>query len=183
MSLLVQLLRNLNNTSKNLYILFFGPIKYLKKCGTKIGSNCRIYTINFGSEPWLIELGNNVTITSGVKFLTHDGSMCLFQDFKGRRFSYNKISIGNNVFIGVNSIIMPGVVIGNNVIIGAGSVVTKSIPDNYIVGGNPARFLKRFKDQERISLNNYPSILDLDFSLSYKERVLKILGNNIKSSL
>jgi len=52
------------------------------------------------------------------------------------------VTIGDNVFIGMNSIILKGVNIGNNVRIAAGSVVTKSIPANQIWGGNPAAFIK-----------------------------------------
>ena len=50
-----------------------------------------------------------------------------------------KITIGDNTFIGMGTIILPGVAVGKNVIVGAGSVVTRSIPDNVVAGGNPAR--------------------------------------------
>lgn len=115
----------------------------------KIGKNCRILTdySNFGSEPYLVKIGNNCTITSGVKFITHDGSLDVVFKYKNLKreengFKYEKlgmISIGNNVFIGMNSIIMPGIEIGNNVIIGAGSVVTKSIISGTVVAGVPAK--------------------------------------------
>jgi acetyltransferase-like isoleucine patch superfamily enzyme len=156
---------------------------YLKYIGVKFGKNCRIYVRNFGSEPWLINIGNNVTITSGVKILTHDGSLCLFQDDNGRRFSYNRVVIGDNVFIGVNSIILPGVIIGNNVIIGAGSVVTKSIPNNSIVGGNPAKFIKSFEEYKSNSLLYNVSESELDYSISYKNRINKIIANSNKDFL
>ena len=123
----------------------------------KIGKDTKILTsfLNFGSEPYLIEIGDNCLITSGVKFLTHDGSVAiLFKKYKNINLSevygkYNKlgrIKIGNNVFIGINSIIMPNVNIGDNVIIGAGSVVTKNIPSNYVYAGNPAREICKIED-------------------------------------
>ena len=80
------------------------------------------------SEPYLISIGNNVTISSGTRFVTHDNSICkcensAFTDVVG------KIRIGDNVFIGMGSIVMYGVSIADNTIIGSGSVVTKSIFD------------------------------------------------------
>lgn len=59
---------------------------------------------------------------------------------------FGKVTIGDYVYIGTNSLIMPGVKIGNNVLIAAGSVVTKSIPDNIVVAGNPARFICTTED-------------------------------------
>jgi len=124
----------------------FGFEKYAKKIGVTIGRNCRIYTTKFGSEPWLIEIGNNVTITSNVVLLTHDGATWLIRDNLGRRYSYGKIIIKDNVFVGINSIIMPGVTIENNVIIAAGSVVTKSIHYGTVVAGNPAKVIGKYSD-------------------------------------
>lgn len=83
---------------------------------------------------WLISVGRNSTLTSGVTILAHDGSTV-------NQGGYNKVgrvSIGTNTFIGVKSIILPGVKIGDNVIIGAGSVVTKDIPSGSVAAGNPA---------------------------------------------
>lgn len=159
-----------------LILKYLLPISsYAKVLGVKVGSNCRIYIKEFGSEPWLISIGNNVTITSGVKLLTHDGSTWLIRDKRGRRYFYAKITIGNNVFIGVNSLIMPGVIIGNNVIIGAGSVVTKSIPNGLIVAGNPARIIGEFKNFEDRALLQYYSdydILENETLESYSSRLI-----------
>ena len=60
--------------------------------------------------------------------------------------SFGKIVVGNNVYIGVNALIMPGVTIGNNVVIAAGSIVTKSIEDNVVVAGIPAKIVSRIDD-------------------------------------
>ena len=103
-------------------------VGYARYKGVKVGEFCRIYIRSFGSDSFLIEIGNKVTITSGVKIITHDGSTWLMNDEKGRRYLFKKVVIGNNVFVGVNAIIMPGVKIEDNVIVAAGSVVTKSIP-------------------------------------------------------
>ena len=64
----------------------------------------------------------------------------------GRKLIYKNVIIGNNVWIGENVVVLPGVKIGNGVIIGAGAIVTKNIPDNCIVAGNPARIIKRYSE-------------------------------------
>src|SRR5690606_36547449 len=103
-------------------------------------ANCIISIKDFGSEPYLIEIGNDVRITSGVKLFTHGGARVFRKNIPDFDF-FGKIKIGNNVYIGNNAIILPGVSIGDDVIIGAGSVVTKSVGTNSVVGGNPARII------------------------------------------
>lgn len=155
--------------------IIFSNVLIAKIEGVKVGKNCRIYTRSFGSEPWLIEIGNNVTLTSGVKILTHDGSTWLMRDHKGRRFLYRKTLIKNNVFIGVNSIIMPGVIIEDNVIIAAGSVITKSVPSGVIVGGNPAKIIGDYEAYKENALSNYISEFEIDITKNYKERILEVV--------
>lgn len=162
-----------------LSIFFFrGGVVYAKFLGVKVGHGCRIYTFRLGSEPFLIEIGNHVTITSGVRILTHDGSTWLMRDEKGRRFLYKKVIIKNNVFIGVNSIIMPGVIIEDNVIVGAGSVVTKSIPTGYVVAGNPAKIIGKFDDLKNKVLAEYVSEKDINWNLPYKKRIHAIVSQS-----
>lgn len=133
----------------------YKKIKYNKK-EVKVGKNTRILTsyLNFGSEPYLIEIGDNCTITSGVRFLTHDGSIDVYFNLSERERwkeerKYEKlgeIKIENNCFIGVNSIILPKVTIGKNSIVAAGSVVVKNVPAGSIVGGNPAKVIGSIDD-------------------------------------
>lgn len=109
----------------------------------KFGKNVRITGIpRWASESYLIEIGNNVTITQNVVFHTHDGGVHLFRKEHPGMNVFGKIRIGNNVFIGSNVIIMPNVTIGNNVVVGSGSIVTKDISDNLVVAGTPARPIK-----------------------------------------
>ncbi len=165
------------------YALILTGDDYAKYKGVKVGTNCRIITKLFGTEPWLITIGNNSAVARGVMFLTHDGSTWLIQDEKGRRYSYHPIEIGNQVMIGVNCIIMPGVKIEDNVIVAAGSVVTKSVPKNSIVGGNPAKIIGDFDVHKANVLKSNFSEEDMDFSLNYKSRIAKVLTNEFKPFL
>ena len=90
------------------------------------------------SHCWHIVIGDNVVLAPRVHILAHDASTKLF--LKYTRVENTKI--GNNVFVGAGSIVLPGVTIGNNVVIGAGSVVSQDIPDNSVAAGNPARVVK-----------------------------------------
>lgn len=96
----------------------------------------------WSTEPWLITLGKNVHITNGVEFLTHDGGTLIFRHLVPDLEITKPITVGDNVYIGHNAIILPGVTIGNNVIIGAAAVVTKNIPDNSVAVGVPAKVIK-----------------------------------------
>jgi acetyltransferase-like isoleucine patch superfamily enzyme len=98
--------------------------------------------VSWSTEPWLISIGRNVYITTGVRFITHDGGTLLYREQVPDLEITKPISIGNDVYIGNNVIILPGVNIGNNVIIGAGAVVSKDIPDNSVAVGVPARVIK-----------------------------------------
>lgn len=158
-------------------------VEYARYKGVIIGDNCRIYTRNFGSEPWMITVGNKVTITSGVVVLTHDGSTWLMNDEKGRRYLYRRVEIGNNVFIGVNSIIMPGVRIEDNVIVAAGSIVTKSVPSGVIIAGNPAKIIGNYEAYQKEVLENYISDKNMDYTLDYQKRIEKVIDNSFKKYL
>ena len=120
--------------------------KYLIKNGAKIGEGTRIFgpVSTFGSEPYLIEVGEKCQFSHTANFLTHDGGISVLNNlnmFNGPVDKMKRVKIGNNVFIGLNSIIMPGVTIGDNVIIGSGTIVTKDIPNDSVACGVPARVI------------------------------------------
>ncbi len=90
----------------------------------------------------MINLGKNVYITDGVKFITHDGGTLLFRNSIPDLEVTAPISIGNDVYIGNNVIVLPGITIGNKVVIGAGAIVSKDINDNSVVVGVPGRVIE-----------------------------------------
>jgi acetyltransferase-like isoleucine patch superfamily enzyme len=138
-------LRLLNKLKYLLFTFFLNPEQHARRNGVKIGKNCSIGTRNFGSEPYLITIGNHVQITKNVTLLTHGGGWIFREEIPNLDF-FGKINIMNNVYIGNGSYILPGVIIESNVIIAAGSVVTKSIPSGVIVGGNPAKIIGNVED-------------------------------------
>jgi acetyltransferase-like isoleucine patch superfamily enzyme len=111
----------------------------LREQGMQIGRHCRIYTDLIGGEPYLIKIGDHVTVTSGVRLVTHDGSCWVLRERYENLQDFGPIIIEDNSFIGVNAVILPHVRIGPNSIVAAGSVVTKDVPPNTVVGGVPAR--------------------------------------------
>lgn len=127
---------------------FYSPIKYGRNLGVKIGDNCSIAIKYYGAEPYLIEIGNYVQITQDVRFFTHGGSWVFRKKYPNFDF-FGKIKIKDNVYIGNCAMILPGITINNNVIIGAGAVVTKSVPENSIVVGNPAKIIGTIDDLEK----------------------------------
>lgn len=171
--LIKRVLLKIKHYGKKYFLLFTrGTIGYARYLGVTVGDNCRIYIQEFGSEPFLITIGNKVTITAGVRILTHNGSTWLIEDDEqGRRYDHRPVSIGNNVFIGIDSIICPGVCIGDQVIVGAGSVVTKSIPNDSVVVGNPAKIISTFSDYRSKVLLEYVSDKDLKGNLNFQDRM------------
>jgi len=108
--------------------------------GVRIGENCRLYSLNIFSEPYLVEIGDNVIVSGEVIFLTHDGAVnTALREIPDVVGHYGKIRIGDNCFIGMRAVILPNVQIGNNCIVAAGAVVVESFPDDSVIMGNPAR--------------------------------------------
>ena len=130
----------IRNAFKALYL------KRLIKHGLVVGSDfqmekgCNI-DANF---PWLIEIGNNVTFASNVCLLAHDGSTKKLVGYS----KVGKVSVGDNVFIGFGSIVMPNVRIGDGCVVGANSVVTRSLPNGVVAAGSPAKVLMTVEEFE-----------------------------------
>ena len=141
------------------------PANYARYLGVSYGDNCLIATKYWSTEPYLIKIGNNVQITSDVRFHTHGGVHVLRKRI-ATFDTFGKIVINDNCYIGAASHILGGVTIGENSLIAAGSVVTKSIPSNVVVGGNPARIIcscdEFFDKQQMYNVNTK--------GMSYREK-------------
>ena len=118
-----------------------------------------------GTSHEAIKFENNIVISSGVQILTHDyscnkalQSIGIQQDFEV--FKLGPVVIGENAFIGMRTLILPGVNVGKNSIVGAGSVVTKDVPANTVVAGNPAR--------EICKIDEYGDKVRADMSINSK---------------
>lgn len=142
------------------------PTEYLIKRGLKVGQNFVRMPECIIDYPhcYLISIGNNVGLGPRVHILAHDASTKL-------ALGYTKIGlveIGDNVFIGANSVILPNVKIGNNVIIGAGSIINKDVPDNSVVGGNPAKVICSTYDyiEKNKSLMKVRPLFDESYTIS-----------------
>lgn len=146
---------------------------YYRNKGMKIGSDTHIFSEIITSEPYLIDIGDNTTVSTNVSFLTHDASVGAVYGRKKASDICGRISIGNNCFVGSGSILLYGVHIADNTIIAAGSVVAKSFEEgNVIIGGNPAKVLctiEEFYDKHKNHLMNL-------HGLSFEERKQRILS-------
>lgn len=147
------------------------PTKTLIQRGMKIGSNFNRQQGCYldPTHPFLIEIGNNVIFSIRVTVMAHDAST-------KKALGYTKIgrvTIGDNVFVGANVTILPGVHIGNNCIIGAASVVTKDIPENSVAAGNPARVVCSF-DEYKAKWGNPLRVFDESYRFGRKLTAEKI---------
>ncbi|MCP4641726.1 MAG: acyltransferase [bacterium] len=131
--------------------------KVCRAMGVRIGERCRLYSTNFGPEPWLIKLGDHVGISNDVTFVTHNLTH-VFRDTHEQLTSFGSIEVRDNCVIGVGATILPNVVIGPNSVIGAGSVVTKTVPPNTVVAGNPARVICTLEEYEKKCVDRHIQI-------------------------
>jgi len=158
----------------------YGNLKWAIKGGMKVGRNVNVMSqVNFGSEPYLIEIGNDVLISSNVSFITHDGGTWAFTDREIYKdvIKYGKIIISNNVFIGAKAIIMPGVRIGNRSVIGAGSIVTKSVPDNSVVAGIPAKVIMTTDEYAEKSKRNMKPYDKTEYKQNKQQYLVKYVDD------
>lgn len=141
-----------------------------------LGEHCYWHPRNIHSEPYLMNIHNNVTVAANVTFITHDIMEYMFNYMDEGYSQYiGGIEIFDNSFIGANSTIMYNVKIGPNAIVAAGSVVTKDVPEGAIVGGNPARVIGSFYElMEKRKHNSFPD------KTKDEEEIINYFWKNIK---
>jgi len=129
-------------------ILRYLRITCLRMAGVSIGKNCMVsWGAKLDVSGGSIIIGDRCTITYGCIILSHDRSKKRIDpNDKGK----GTVRLGNDVFIGVNSVILRDVTIGDYSIVGAGSVVTKDVPANVVVAGNPARIIRKLNSTKNL---------------------------------
>lgn len=153
-----------------------------KKKGMKVGKGCDFVSPgpNFGSEPYLIEIGNNTTVSFDVAFVTHDAGTRVLRNLatnekEKQTVIYGKIIVGNNCFIGCRTTILPGVKIGDNTIIGAGSLVNRDIPANSVAAGVPCKVICSLEEYKEKHQDDFLYMVNLPY-----EEKKKFLTNLFK---
>lgn len=135
-------------------------VEYLREHDVAVGEGTHFFdwknTIVDIQRPWLLEIGEYCKITSGVTILAHDYSRSVLRRVYGEILEGGvKTVIGNNVFLGINTIVLPGTNIGDNSIIGAGSVCRGIYPPNCVIAGNPAKVICTLDDYYRKRKEKY----------------------------
>lgn len=144
-------------------------LEYLKENGLKIGKECYIYSEE-GIDalfPFLIEIGDFVTISTNVRILAHDNSTYK----QNLHTKIGRVWIGDRVFIGNGTTILPNIRIGNNVVIGANSLVSRDLPSDGVYAGNPARYIcsiEDYKQKHLEGLNTQP-VFEYERPFSYEQ--------------
>ncbi len=166
----------------------FTIAEYFRKQGAQIGEGCYFAIRSLGTEPYLVKIGNNVAVTSGVHFNTHDGGTWIFRREIPDLRVFGPIIIKDNCLIGTNCHIFPNVTIGPNSIVASGSVVISDVPPDSIVMGVPARkfgSVEKYREKclERWAIQKPPSFkfssLDHYDKLSDKEELLQTLKDHL----
>ena len=118
-------------------------VAYLRRLGARVGREVALLNQvkDFGTEPWLIEIGSRVNVASGVVFVNHDGPSRVFRrDILGGSVYGNRfgtIRVLDNCVIGTGTVLLAGVTIGPDSIVGANSVVTKDVPPRTVAAASP----------------------------------------------
>ena len=129
-------------------ILRFFQLLFLRLSGAKIGKNTMISLgAKIDTRRGQVIIGDNCLITHGCYILSHDGAAHVLNNEDNGK---GKVVIGNNVFIGVNTVVLRNVTIGNHAIIGAGSVVNINIPEGVVAAGNPIKIIKEIPKPYKI---------------------------------
>ena len=147
MNRVILLIKEINN---RLVKSILSPEAYARRIGVHLGTNNLLQKGHWSSEPYLITIGSNCQLTD-CKIHTHGGGNVIRQQYPDFDM-FGKVQIGDWVYIGTGSQIMPGVTIGDHVLVAAGSIVTKSVPSGCIVAGCPAKIIGKTEDYVKRNL-------------------------------
>lgn len=172
------------NIFKKIYykaLRYFNYIKYAEKIGVNIGSDCRLLgQPDFGTEPYLVSIGNHVSISGGCCFITHEGAHWVLKGLDSKfntTFGYGRIVIHDNVYIGYGVTVLRGVTIGENTIVGARSLVNKSLDANSIYAGVPAKKICTLEEWAEKFLDDMPEYDLNNYKRDKKKEVLRIVDS------
>lgn len=146
------MIRRTLNLVFNVARLHKDPVRYFRSQGAEIGEDVQIFGANlftFGSEPYLVSIGNQVTISHDVDFITHDGGLRVVRAKYPNAYLYGRIQIADRCFIGAHCVFLPGARVGVGSVIGSGSIVTGEIPPGVVAIGAPAKPAKSVDEYVR----------------------------------
>jgi acetyltransferase-like isoleucine patch superfamily enzyme len=152
-------------------------LRQLRRQGLAIPSDCRLSGMpSFGSEPYLITIGHNVSMSDQVAFITHDGGTRVLRDQEAYKkvIKYGRITVLDNCVIGYRATILPGVVIGPNSVVSAGSVVTRNVQPNTVVAGNPAIPVMKLEQYAEWALAGTPEYDEEEYRRDKRAALLKM---------
>ena len=125
------------------------PVRFARSLGVRVGDDCRFIATtvtSWGSEPYLITIGDHVTLTAGVRLITHDGAVWPFRRDHPEIDRFGPITIEDDCFLGLGAMVLPGVTIGASSVVGAGAIVHRDVPARSVVAGVPARVVCSIDD-------------------------------------
>lgn len=156
-------------------------IKKWIRDGLILGENFQLERDSYidSSFPWLIEIGNNVTLAPEVMILSHDGSTKKIIGYS----KIGKVKICDNVFVGSKTIILPNTIIGENCVIGAGSIVVGNIPPNVVISGSPAKIIMSVDDFRKKHLDKLENGIKFDKSFTKSGKITKIKKEKMKKEI
>lgn len=152
-------------------------LRLIKSSGKKLEEYLDILKIpyrNHNSQidaltPSLVSIGNNFVSAPGSKIISHDSSLVLSEGI----LRFGKVKIGDNVFLGANSVVLAGSIIGNNCIIGAGAVVKGKFKDYSVIVGNPAKKIMSVQDLI-IKTKKEDNFIDIPIEVVNKMKISKL---------
>lgn len=160
-------------------LLRHDSVEWAKRMGVTIGKHCRLLgRPDFGSTPYLITIGNHVSISGGATFINHEGAHWVLKGIDEKynsTFGYGRINIKDNVYIGQNVTILRGVTIGENTIVGACSLVNKSLEANSVYAGVPAKRICSLEEWKEKFLDDIPEYDLENYKSNQREEILKIV--------